>query len=89
MRNILLVARRRGRISAQGLAERVAALTELPLSIDAGPGLAVALDLAARHGLSVYDGLYLEAARRLGATLVSLDQALLRPDRAEGLAVQR
>jgi hypothetical protein len=42
MRNFLLVARRRDRISAQGLAERVAALTALPLSIDAGPALAVA-----------------------------------------------
>lgn len=87
MRNILLVAWRRGRISAQGLAERVAALAELPLSTDAEPDLATALDLAARHGLSFYDGLYLETARRLGATLASLDQALLRAARAEGLAV--
>ncbi|MDR7510941.1 MAG: type II toxin-antitoxin system VapC family toxin [Armatimonadota bacterium] len=87
MRNILLVAWRRGRISDQGLAERVAALAELPLSTDAAPDLAAALDLAARHGLSFYDGLYLEAARRLGATLASLDQALVRAARAEGLAV--
>jgi predicted nucleic acid-binding protein len=87
MRNILLVAWRRGRISAQDLAERVAALAELPLGIDTTPDLAAALDLAARHGLSFHDGLYLEAARRLGATLASLDQALLRAAHAEGLAV--
>jgi predicted nucleic acid-binding protein len=86
MRNILLVAWRRGRISDQGLAERVAALAELPLSTDAAPDLAVALDLAARHGLSFYDGLYLETARRLGARLASLDQALVQAARAEGLA---
>jgi predicted nucleic acid-binding protein len=88
IRNILLVAWRRGRISAQGLADRVAALAELPLSTDAEPDLAAALDLAARHGLSFHDGLYLEAARRLGATLASLDRTLIEAARAEGLAVQ-
>jgi len=88
IRNILLVAWRRGRISAQGLADRVAALAELPLGTDTAPDLAAALDLAARHGLSFYNGLYLEAARRLGAMLASLDQALVQAARAEGLAVQ-
>lgn len=62
MRNILLVAWRRGRISGQGL--------------------------AARRGLSFYAGPYLEAARRLAGTLTTLDQALARMARAEGLAVR-
>lgn len=88
MRNILLVAWRRGRISPQGLAERVAALSGLPLRTDTEPDLAAALDLAARHGLSFHDGLYLEVAHRLHATLASLDEALVRAARAEGLAVQ-
>ena len=36
--------------------------------------------VAAEHGLSVYDGAYVAAARRLGAKLVSTDLAdLVRP----------
>ncbi|QYU67487.1 type II toxin-antitoxin system VapC family toxin [Leptolyngbya sp. 15MV] len=88
MRNILLVARRRQRISAQGLAERIASLADLPLRTDTDPDLASALDLAGRHGLSFYDGLYLELAARLQIPLATLDAALIRAARAEGLPVQ-
>lgn len=88
MRNILLVARRRKRISAQGLDERVAALSDLPLRTDMEPNLGTALDLARRHGLSFYDGLYLELAVRLQMPLATLDEALFRAARAEGLPVQ-
>jgi len=87
MRNILLVARRRGRLSATGLAERVASLAELPLAIDGEADLDVALMLAERHALSFYDGLYLELAMRLGATLATLDRALMRAAWAEKVPV--
>ena len=87
MRNVLLVAERRQRISADGLSERVAALADLPIETDNDPDLAVALALARKHGLSFYDGLYLELACRLRSKLASLDDKLLRAARAEGLAV--
>jgi predicted nucleic acid-binding protein len=83
MRNILLVARRRGRLSASAMAERVASLAELPLAIDGKADLGVALMLAERHALSFYDSLYLELAMRCGATLATLDRALVRAARAE------
>lgn len=83
MRNVLLVAHRRKRISAEGLAERVAALSDLPLETDNDPDLAVALSLAGKHGLSFYDGLYLELACRRGAELASLDGRLLAAAKAE------
>lgn len=87
MRNILLVARRRQRISLQGLHERLEALSELPLQTDAEPHLDTALSLADTHGLSFYDALYLENARRRQAILGTLDKKLLAAARAEHVAV--
>ena len=43
--------------------------------------------LARRHSLSAYDALYLELAVRHGATLTTLDSALARAARAEGIRV--
>ena len=86
MRNILLVARRRRRISASGLADRLAALAELPLVTDADPDLERTMEVAERHGLTVYDALYLELARRRDASLATLDAALQRAAESEGLA---
>ena len=52
-------------------------------------GVADALDLADRHGLSVYDATYLQLAVDAGAALATLDQALQRAARAEGVEVVR
>jgi len=88
MRNILLVARRRQRISARGLADRLMALAELPLATDADPDLEKAMELAERHGLTFYDALYLELAHRQHARLTTLDSALQRAAKNEGLAFE-
>lgn len=87
MRNILLVAHRRQRITIEGLKVRVAALADLPLETDSDPELNDALALAQKHALTFYDALYLELACRRGAQLATLDAALVRAARAEGLAV--
>lgn len=87
MRNILLTARRRQRITVDGLKDRLAALIDLPLETDREPALDEALALAEKHGLTFYDALYLELARRLRAKLASLDAALLRAARGEALSV--
>jgi predicted nucleic acid-binding protein len=44
--------------------------------------------LGQRHGLTVYDALYLEAAMRRGLVLATYDKALLRAASAEGVATQ-
>jgi len=44
-----------------------------------------ALELAARHELSVYDALYLAVAVRTGATLFTADDTLAAAARAEGI----
>lgn len=87
MRNILLTARRRQRITSEGLKDRLVALIDLPLETDCEPVLDQALAFAEKHELTVYDALYLELACRLRAKLATLDAALLRAARSEALIV--
>ena len=62
LRNGLLVAVRRGRFTADGPAERLNALYDLPIRTDTEPDPDIAFALAERHGLSFYDAIYLELA---------------------------
>ena len=48
-------------------------------------GLATAVDLADRHGLSAYDASYLALALDIGAELATLDRDLARAAEAEGV----
>ncbi len=84
-RNTLLVAERRGRLSAGGIKERLDALKGLPIRTDADPDFQSAFDLARAHELSIYDALYLELAKRESAELATLDGALGRAAVAEGV----
>lgn len=87
LRNILIVSERRGRIPV-GSAEQITdAVDAFGIALDTAPASAVVLDLARRHRLTVYDALYLELALRQGATLASLDAALLAAARAEAVLV--
>ena len=84
-RNSLLTAERRGRLSSEEVKERLDALKGLPIVTDEQPDLQSAFDLARSHELSLYDALYLELAKREGATLATLDRALGRAATAEGV----
>ena len=88
--NVLLMAQRRKRITeAQG--RRFTQLLEsLPISIADSHlvslwSSAVVVDRA--HGLSVYDGTYLDLAMREGMPLATRDRALRRAARKLGVAV--
>ena len=88
--NALLAVRRAGRID-QAMHERLRGhVAALPVEFDAAFSYAtmekVAL-LAARHGLSVYDAVYLELAARRSLPLATLDRALSSAARAENLTV--
>lgn len=85
VRNCVLMAERRGRLTPDSAADRLRALATLPIHTDPDPDLDTALDLARAHGLSFYDALYLELALRHAARLASLDTALLRAAQTEGL----
>ena len=84
-RNALLVAERRGRLSARAVDERLDALKGLPIRTDDEPDLQSAFSLARSHDLSFYDALYLELAKREGAELATLDVALGQAAAAEGV----
>ena len=84
-RNTLLVAERRGRLSAGGVKERLDALKSLPIRTDEEPDLQSAFDLARAHELSFYDALYLELAKRESAELATLDGVLGQAAVAEGV----
>ena len=85
LRNGLLVAVRRGRFIADGPAERLNALYDLPIRTDMEPDMDIAIALAEKHGLSFYDAIYLELAKRHTAPLATLDKALAQAAADDGL----
>ena len=82
-RNALLVAERRGRITAAGVKERLDALKGLPIVTDDEPDLQAAFGLARAHDLSFYDAIFLELAKSEGARFATLDESLGRAAVAE------
>ncbi len=77
--NALLVAERRGRVSAAEATDVVDLLGELRIEIDPTPREIVfgpVLSLARAQRLSAYDSAYLELALRLGLPLATLDVRL-------------
>lgn len=86
--NALLFAVKRARVSEGDVRGALGRIAELPIRI-ASTGLALAeeMDLAQRHGLTIYDAMYLALAKRHRTTLYTRDNALLQAARAEHLAV--
>ena len=76
--NLLLGAQRRKRISADKCRELVGAAASLRIKVDREPVSITLLDeVAARHGLSTYDAVYLELAMRRSLPLATRGKALL------------
>lgn len=86
-RNLLIMAERRGRIAADVSDLALAQLRRLPVIYDTEPEEGALLTLTRAHRLSVYDGLYLELARRKGAVLATLDKRLAEAARTERVAL--
>jgi predicted nucleic acid-binding protein len=87
IRNILIVGERRGRISREQVDQSIETIGELGIMLDTSPSCAVVLGLCRRHRLTAYDALYLELALRENAELTTLDAALARAARDEGVSV--
>ena len=86
--NVLLMAERRGRITAADRSRFLAMMVQLDLQIDpANPNVVWhdVLSLAAQHRLTSYDAAYLELAMRGGLPLASRDNALLEAARSSVL----
>lgn len=77
--NVLLGAKRKGRIDSAGIEKFFTTLGVFDIAVD-GETMTLAwpktLALAEAHKLSVYDAAYLELALRRGVPLATLDQSL-------------
>ena len=85
IRNVLVVAERRGRISREESDASLIWLGSFAFSLDEDAELGPVLELARRHRLTFYDAAYLDLAVRLGADLATLDDELR--DAANAVAV--
>ena len=85
MRNVLVVAERRGRITSTDVERNLYHLRTLPLLTDNDQSDIDTVVLARRHGLSGYDAAYLETAKRHGEDLATLDRKLATASAREGL----
>ena len=87
LRNILLMAARRGRLPETEIAPSLLRLRRLPLeTVDmAAGGDAPLLALAARHALTAYDAAYLLLACDRALSLATADRTLRRAAKAEGV----
>ena len=86
--NTLLVLRRRGRLDDQGYNQSRLDLLGLHARVDEEDHrltLGKVSQLAERHGLSIYDAVYLELALRLALPLASRDAALNKAAKAAGV----
>ena len=88
--NALLVARRRGRVTAEQIAEFIEDLASLPIRFEPPSNPTqwpTILALAEQHRLTAYDAAYLELVKRTGLPLATLDDDLRRAAEAEGVAL--
>ena len=87
VRNVLVIAERRGRLTQEDTAAAVQAIDALGIHLDHAPDNASLLRLARTHGLSAYDALYLELAVRQQRPLATLDHKLRAAAQAEGITL--
>ena len=87
VRNGIVVAERRGRISQFNGDSRLKQWSRLPIETDASPDFDTVMSLARRYGLSYYDALFVELAIRRDAQLATLDGAMAHAAAAEGVPV--
>ncbi len=86
--NVLLAAERRRRLTAAESARFLTLLEALPIDVDAHTAARAPREillLARAHGLSSYDGAYLELAARTGLPLATRDRRLSLAAEALGL----
>lgn len=86
--NLVLMSERRRRITPEQARAARQAVAMLSFDIDPGDfdtAWSATYPLAVRHGLTLYDALYLELALRLNLPLATFDKALRKAAQAEGV----
>ena len=90
--NALLMAERRGRITAEQATQALTLLDSLSLEEDEETAEQIparTFSLARKHRLTLYDAAYLELAQRRVASLASFDSQLLDAAAKEGVPTPR
>lgn len=85
VRNVLLIAERRGRLTPQDTSVALRAIEELHISLDHAPDGVAVLQLARAHRLTAYDAMYLELSIRQQRPLATLDRKLSTAAQVEGV----
>lgn len=87
--NALLQAARRKRIPEALVMEMLELFLELPIALQSpdAASTAASSEISRRHGLTHYDASYVELASRHRVRLATLDEALRRAARAEGVEI--
>ena len=88
LRNVLLIAERRARLSPARSTQHLRRLAALPIQTDDATDIDAAYLLAQTYGLTIYDAVYLELAVCRNAVLSTLDNALRRAAQSETLLWQ-
>ena len=87
VRNGLVTAERRGRLTQEDTAAALQAIDALGVQLDQAPDSTSLLRLARTHGLTAYDAMYLELSIRQQRPLATLDRKLRAAAQAEGVAL--
>ena len=85
VRNGFLMAERRGRTDIARVTADLAQLTKMDVRTAERTDWLRVVDIARRHGLTVYDASYLALALDRNASLATLDRALAQAAAAEGV----
>lgn len=83
LRNVLLMAERRKRVSESQTARSLGFIKKMNVRIDREPDEEITMSLARVHRLTVYGSTYLELALRQILPLATLDGDLIRAAQAE------
>jgi predicted nucleic acid-binding protein len=87
IRNILLTAERKKRITSAVADELLQHLEALPIELESDGDARSILALARRHNLTFYDASYLELAVRRKLDLATLDKDLVAAARSENIVL--
>jgi len=85
IRNSILMALRRGRISKPDSVQFLVSLNELNVRLSEPASYDAVFSLAQEHGLTVYDAAYLDLAIQERLMLASLDSQLVRAAQKAGI----
>ena len=87
VRNVVLQAERRGRVTEDYTLKFLRGLERFAINLAALPDQSAVFALGRKYRLTFYDAAYLELAQREGLALATLDEQIVRAARSEEVAL--